>query len=142
LVVAQNSRRRTLQRALEACIRGDADALPELFTEDVSGWSPNLMVGSLGELADAVADRDDALSNVDITIDAVDVVGNKGFAEYRVSAVFSGPFVIQRGVVVEPNGHDILLGAAMVAEFSGDRIAAFRNYFDDATLLEQMLAPA
>ena len=140
--MAQNDRGRTLQRALEACIRGELDALPELFTEDVSGWSPNLVVGSLGELAEAVADREDALSNVDIKVDAVDVVGNKGFAEYRVSAVFSGPFVIKRDVVIEPNGHDILLGAAMVAEFSGDRISTFRNYFDDATLLEQMLAAA
>ena len=140
--MAQNDRGRTLQRALEACIRGELDALPELFTEDVSGWSPNLVVGSLGELAEAVADREDALSNVDIKVDAVDVVGNKGFAEYRVSAVFSGPFVIERDVVIEPNGHDILLGAAMVAEFSGDRISTFRNYFDDATLLEQMLAAA
>ena len=140
--MALNDRGRTLQRALEACIRGELDALPELFTEDVSGWSPNLVVGSLGELAEAVADREDALSNVDIKVDAVDVVGNKGFAEYRVSAVFSGPFVIERDVVIEPNGHDILLGAAMVAEFSGDRITTFRNYFDDATLLEQMLAAA
>ena len=57
-----------------------------------------------------------------------------------MSAVFSGPFVIERDVVIEPNGHDILLGAAMVAEFTGDRISAFRNYFDDATLMEQMLA--
>ena len=138
----QNDRGRTLQRALEACIRGELDALPELFTEDVSGWSPNLVVGSLSELAEAVADREDALSNVDIKVDAIDLVGNKGFAEYRVSAVFSGPFVIERDVVIEPNGHDILLGAAMVAEFSGDRITAFRNYFDDATLLEQMLAAA
>ena len=140
--MTQNDRGRTLQRALEACIRGELDALPELFTEDVSGWSPNLVVGSLGELAEAVADREDALSNVDIKVDAVDLVGNKGFAEYRVSAVFSGPFVIERDVVIEPNGHDILLGAAMVAEFSGDRISTFRNYFDDATLLEQMLAAA
>jgi hypothetical protein len=25
-------------------------------------------------------------------------------------------------------------------EFSGDKISAFRNYFDDAALLEQMIA--
>ena len=30
--------------------------------------------------------------------------------------------------------------AALVAEFKGDRISAFRNYFDDASLMEQMLA--
>jgi limonene-1,2-epoxide hydrolase len=42
--------------------------------------------------------------------------------------------------VIDPNGRDILLGGAIVAEFDGDKISAFRNYFDDATLLVQMLA--
>ena len=134
-----NDRAVVLQRALEACVRGDASVLPELFTEDVSGWSPNMLVTSLGELAEAVSDREDALSAVDIQIDALDVLANKGFVEYRVSAVFSGPFVITDDVVIEPNGRDLLLGAALVAEFTGNRISAFRNYFDDTTLMEQML---
>jgi len=55
--------------------------------------------------------------------------------------VFSGPFVISDDVVLAPNGHELLLGAAMIAEFEGDKIKAFRNYFDDTTLLEQMLQP-
>jgi ketosteroid isomerase-like protein len=134
-----NDRRQVLRRAVEACIAGHVDALPDLFTEDVSGWSPNMLVGSRADLTEVVADREDALSDVNVQIDALDVFGNKGFAEYRVSAVFSGPFVISQEVVVEPNGHDLLLGAAMVAEFNGDKISSFRNYFDDATLMEQML---
>ena len=139
--MAESPRAAVARRALEACIRGDASALPELFTDDVSGWSPNMLVGSLGELTEAVADREDALSDVDLQIDALDLVGNKAFAEYRVSAVFSGPFVISDDVVLAPNGHELLLGAAMIAEFEGNKIKAFRNYFDDTTLLEQMLQP-
>jgi hypothetical protein len=77
---------------------------------------------------------------VSIQIDALDVVGNKGYLEYRVSAVFSGPFFISDDSVIEPNGREMLLGAAMVAEFTGDKISAFRNYFDNAALLEQMVA--
>jgi hypothetical protein len=30
-------------------------------------------------------------------------------------------------VVIEPNGREIVLGAAMVADFSKDKISAFRN---------------
>ena len=41
--------------------------------------------------------------------------------------------------MVEPNGRELLLGAAMVAGFTGNKISAFRNYCDDATLMEQML---
>ena len=135
-----SGRRQVMQRALEACILGKVESLPELFTEDVSGWSPNMLVGSRADLTEVVADREDALSDVNLQVDALDVFGNKGFAEYRVSAVFSGPFVISDDVVIDPNGREIVLGAAIVAEFKGDKISAFRNYFDDTTLMEQMLA--
>jgi hypothetical protein len=138
--MTDSDRRGVLRRALEACILGQVEDLPELFTDDVSGWSPNLLVTSRNELTEAIADREDALSEVNLQVDALDVFRNKGFVEYRLSAVFSGPFVINQEVVIDPNDREILLGAAMVAEFTGDKISAFRNYFDDATLMEQMLA--
>jgi SnoaL-like domain len=137
--MAENGRGEVLRRALEACITGDVDALPEFFTADVSGWGPNMLVRSLDELTETVASREDALSDVGIEIDSLDVFGNKGFVEYRLNAVFSGPFALDEDTVIDPNGGKILLGAALVAEFSGDKISAFRNYFDDAALLEQML---
>ena len=137
--MAENERHRVLRRAVEACVLGDVHALPELFTADVSGWSPNMLVSSLDELSEVVAERDDAFSDVAIQVDAVDVVGNKGFMEYRLSGVFSGPFTVDEDTVLDPNGHALLIGAAIVAEFDGDKISAFRNYFDDASLMEQML---
>jgi hypothetical protein len=138
--MADNDRAYVLRRALEACIRGEVDLLPELFTADVSGWSPNMLVASLDELIEAVADREDALTDVDVEINSLDVFGNKGFVEYRVWAVFSGPFVIDESAAIDPNGRRLLLGAALVAEFTDGKISAFRNYFDEAALLEQMLA--
>jgi hypothetical protein len=138
--MAENGRSQVLRSALEACIVGDVDALPELFTADVSGWGPHMLVSSLDELSETVASREDALSDVGIQIDSLDVFGNKGFVEYRLNAVISGPFVLDKETVIEPTGGKILLGAALVAEFTGDKISAFRNYFDDASLLEQMVA--
>ena len=138
--MARNGRAGVLERALEACFKGEVDALAELFTEDVSGWSPNMLVASRDELAEVVAERETSISNMSLEIDVVDIVGNKGYAEYRVTADFSGPFVVDEETVIEPNGRELLLGAALVAEFSGDKISAFRNYFDNAALLEQMLA--
>ena len=136
----ENDRAEVLRRALEACIRGEVDPLPELFSKDVSGWSPNMLVTSLDELTETVADREDALTDVDVEVNSLDVFGNKGFVEYRVRATFSGPFVIGENTVIEPNGRELLLGAALVAEFTDGKISAFRNYFDEAALLEQMLA--
>lgn len=137
--MAENDRRRVLRRALEALVSGEVGVLPELFTGDVSGWSPNMLVGSLEELAEVVADRENAFSDVAIEVNALDLLGNKGFVEYRLSAVFSGPLVVDGDTVIEPTGREILIGAAMVAEFTGGKISAFRNYFDEVALLEQML---
>lgn len=134
-----NDRRGVMQRAVEACVAGDVGALPEMFADDVSGWSPNMLVTSLDELTEVVGEREDALSNIRVQVDGVDVVGNKGFMEYRVSAVFSGPFHVDDETTLEPNGRELLLGAVLVAEFAEGKISAFRNYFDDAALMEQML---
>ena len=137
--MADNGRAEVLRRALEACVRGEAGALPELFTADVSGWGPHMLVGSLAQLQETVGAREEALSQVGIEIGSLDVFGNKGFVEYRLEAVFSGPFVLDEETVIEPTGDRIELGAALVAEFEGDKISAFRNYFDDAALLEQLV---
>ena len=136
------SRGAILRRAIETCIHPDDDAivkLGELFDDDVTVWSPNLFAVGLADLAENLAFRENTFSDVDIQIDALDVFANKGFAEFRVTATFTGPFVIGKETVIEPNGHKLLLGAAAIADFEAGKIKALRAYFDDATLLEQML---
>ena len=137
------SRGAILRRAIETCIQPDDDAiakLGELFHDEVTVWSPNLLAVGLADLAKNLEFRENAFSDVDIQIDGLDVFANKGFAEFRVTATFSGPFVIEKEVVIEPNGQKLLLGAAAIADFEGGKIKALRAYFDDATLLEQMVA--
>jgi SnoaL-like polyketide cyclase len=141
--MTETSRGAILRRAIETCIRPDEDAiakLSELFSDDVTIWSPNLLAVGLADLAENLAYRETAFSDVDVQIDALDIFANKGFAEFRVAATFSGPFVINKEAAIEPNGHKLLLGAAAIADFEGGKIRALRAYFDDATLLEQMLA--
>jgi hypothetical protein len=136
------SRGAILRRAIETCIQPDDDAiakLGELFHDEVTVWSPNLLAVGLADLAKNLEFRENAFSDVDIQIDGLDVFANKGFAEFRVAATFSGPFMIGKETVIEPRGQRLLLGAAAVAEFEGGKIKALRAYFDDSTLLEQML---
>ena len=137
------SRGAILRRAIETCIQPDDGAitkLGELFHDDVTVWSPNLLAVGLADLAEHLEFHEMAFSDVDIQIDALDVFANKGFAEFRVTATFTGPFVIGKETVIEPNGHELLLGAAAIADFEAGKIKALRAYFDDTTLLEQMLA--
>lgn len=141
--MTQTSHGATLRRAVETCIRPDEAAiaaLSELFTDDAVVWSPNLLTTSRAELAEALTFRVEAFSNVSIQFDGVDVFGGKGFVEFRVSADFTGPFVIDEEVTIEPNGRRLELGLAAVAEFESGKIRALRAYFDDSVLLEQMIA--
>ena len=133
-----NDHATVVERAIAVCLSGEFEELPDLFTEDVVAWSPTILVTSRDELAEALAAQDGAFSDLEASIDSLDVLGNKAFVEFRVTAKFTGPFVLGDDVV-EPTGGDIVLGAALVAEFDGDRICAYRNYFDELSLLAQMI---
>jgi hypothetical protein len=141
--MSTNTRGAALVRAIETCIHPDDGAiaaLGEIFTDDVTVWSPTLFAVGVADLAENLALREPAFSDVAIQITSLGVLGNKGFAEFQVAATFSGPFVINETVAIEPNGRTLVLGAAAIADYDGDKIKAVRAYFDDATLLEQMLS--
>jgi len=137
--VSMSTKEAVLVGALEAAVTGDASNLAQNFTDDVVGWSPNLVVSSRAELAEEWGERHDALSNIVISFDAVYLVGDNAIAEWRLGADHTGPLVVDDDVVLEPTGARIVLAGATFAEFRGDQICAFRNYFDDAALLEQLL---
>ena len=141
--MVEHPRAVTLRRAIEIFISPSDDSianLDQLVTDDVTVWTPNMLAVSLSDLRENLAFRESAFSDVDIQFDTLDVFGSRGLAEFRVAALFSGPFVIEEAVVIEPNHHKLLLGAAAVADFEQTKIKAVRAYFDDSSLLEQMLA--
>jgi len=66
-------------------------------------------------------------------------VGNKVFAEWVVEADHSGPYVLGDDAVIEPTGRRVKLAGVTVAEFRGEKIRSFRTYFDDLSLIEQLV---
>jgi ketosteroid isomerase-like protein len=129
-----------LRRLLHAAVSGDRGSMAELVTDDVVGWSPNLSVTSRGELLEALEGRDDAFSGIEIGVQALDEIGDKAIAEWHVAVDHTGPLVVDDDVVIEATGRRLHLSGATFAEFDGDRICAFRSYFDDLALVEQALA--
>ena len=133
----------TLRHAIEIFISPSDENianLDQLLTADANGLDPEHARGSgLSDLQASLAFRG-CLLDVDIQFDTLDVFGNRGLAEFRVAGLFSGPFVIDETVVIEPNHRTLLLGAAAVADFENAKIRAVRADFDDSSLLEQMLA--
>jgi ketosteroid isomerase-like protein len=133
------SRKDVLSGALKAEIGGAPVDLEALFTEDVVGWSPYVSVSGLAALAAVAALREAAFSNVVITFRGLDEAGNKAFAEWLVEADHTGPLVLDEDSVLEATGRHLQLPGVTVADFRDGKIRSFRTYFDDLSLIEQIV---
>lgn len=137
------ARAATLVRALEASVVGDSTVIAELYTDDVKGWAPALSVSSAAELAVEFEDRDGAFSDIELDVSPFDVADDRACVEWIVSLTHSGPLELDDDLVIDPTGLRVSLHGITVAEFSGDRISSFRQYWDEVELLEQLhLLPA
>jgi ketosteroid isomerase-like protein len=133
------SRKDVMVKALEAEVGSDGVDLGALFTEDVVGWSPYARVSGLGALAELSALRDLAFSNVVILLRSVDEVGNRVYAEWVIEADHSGPLVLDDDVVLEATGRHVQLPGVSVADFREGKIRSYRTYFDDLSMIEQIV---
>jgi ketosteroid isomerase-like protein len=133
------SRKEVLSDALMAEVGAAPIDLKTLFTDDVVGWSPYATVSGLAALADLAALREAAFSDVVITLRGLDEVGNKAFAEWLVEADHTGPLVLDEDSVLEATGRHVQLPGVTVADFREGKIRSFRTYFDDISLIEQIL---
>ena len=133
------SRKDVLLNAIEAEVSGEPVDLGTLFTDDVVGWSPYATVSGLAAIADLAAIHELAFSNSVIMFRGLDEVGNRAFAEWLIEADHTGPFVLGEDAVVEPTGRRVQLAGFTVADFREGKIRSYRTYFDDISLLEQVL---
>ncbi len=133
------SRKDVLSRALDAELVGTSVDLGTLFTDDVVGWSPYATVAGLKEVADLAAVRDTTFSNVVILYRGLDEVGNRAYAEWVIEADHTGPLVIGEDEVLDATGRRVKVPGVTVADFRDGKIRSFRTYFDDISLIAQMV---
>jgi hypothetical protein len=135
---SNDARAEVLVRAIEASVSGSSVEIRDLYAPDVRGWSPNGTVSSAAELAVEFEDREDAFSDVEVVVVALDVGGDQACAEWVASVVHTGPLTQDGVVVVPPTGTRLTLRGVTVAEFDGDRIRAFRQYWNELEWLDQL----
>ena len=133
------SRKDVLLKAIEAEVAGDSVDLGTLFTDDVVGWSPYASVSGLTALAELAALREVAFSNVVVMFRGLDEVGNKAFAEWVIEADHTGPLVLSEDAILEATGQHVELPGVTVADFRDGKIRSYRTYFDDVSLIEQIV---
>ena len=132
-----------LRDAMLAAVTGDEALIERAYTEDVTGWSPVMEVVSRDDLAADLRGRGGVFSDVELILDPVEAVGDKLIAEWQVAATHTGALVLDDDVVVEPTGRRLELRGVLIAEFEGDSIRRFRQYWNEAELLDGLgLLPA
>ncbi len=134
------SRKDVLLKALEAEVGGSPVDPATLFTDDVVGWSPYATVSGLAGLTELSALRDVAFSDVVILFRGLDEVGNKAIAEWVIEADHTGPLVLGDDAVLDASGRHVRLAGVTVADFRAGKIRSYRTYFDDMSLIEQIIA--
>ena len=132
------TRKDVLLKALEAEAGAASADLGTLFTDDVVGWSPYATVSGLPALAELAALREEAFSNIVISLRGLDEVGNRAFAEWLIEADHTGPYVLGEDAVLDATGRHVQLAGVTVADFRAGKIRSFRTYFDDLSLIEQI----
>jgi ketosteroid isomerase-like protein len=124
-----------VRSALEAAVTGDEALAEQVYTDDVTGWSPTATTSSRADLVADLRGRKGIFSDVDLALDAVDEVGDKVIAEWRVAATHTGVLDLDE-LRLDPTGRRVELRGVLIAEFEGDRIKRFRQYWDEVALLE------
>ena len=96
-------------------------------------------MSGLQALAAVSALREIAFSNVVIMVRSLDEVGNRAYAEWVIEADHTGPLVLDEDVVLEATGRHVQLAGASVADFRDRKIRSYRTYFDDLSMIEQIV---
>ncbi len=134
-----DSRKDVLLKAIEAEVGSASVDLSNLFTDDVVGWSPYASVSGLAELSALALLREVAFSNVVIFFRGLDEVGNRAYAEWLIEADHTGPLILAEDAELEATGRRVQLPGVTVADFREGKIRSYRTYFDDISLIEQIV---
>jgi ketosteroid isomerase-like protein len=137
-VTTNAARAATLVRALRARIDGDRGAVADLYTDDVKAWAPRLSTSSRHELLAEFDRRDEAFTDAAIQVLPLDVGSDYACAEWTVTMTHTGRLDLGDGRSIEPTGDQVVIHGVTVAEFRDERICAFRQYWDEATLADQL----
>ena len=114
-------------------------SLPALRADGQRRRTISAMVSGLEALAELAALREEAFSNLVIGLRGLDQVGNKAYAEWLIEADHTGPLVLDDDAVLEATGRHVQLPGVTVADFREGKIRSYRTYFDDLSLIEQIV---
>lgn len=136
--VAPHDPTTVVRAAVEALALGDGSGLQRIFTDDVQFRSPHVTAQSLAELLYAVCSPEPALGELEITLSSAVMDRSTVAVEWLVNATLISPLLFSDNLLIEPINDRLQLQGSSFAEFSDERIRAFRCYFDDSEMFDRV----
>lgn len=130
-----------LEALIRVAVAGEPDEVARNFTPDATGWSPTGAYHSRIGAVDLVARSMAWLQVDDLYVTRVVWSTPIALAEWHLTASQREPMLIRDDLLVEPSGRTVALDGAAAIELCGERISSAHVYFDDASLIEQLLLP-
>lgn len=132
-------RREHFEAAIEAAVVGEPDQLQGVLTVDAVGWSPALRYGSREEAVAALREHPAALSVTEFHI--VRLIRPPPFlvAEWHLAAVHDQAFLVADDLLIDVSQNPLHLSGTTVAKVRGTLIEAVHTYYDEASLVEQVV---
>lgn len=137
--VDEGPHRALLEHLITTALFGDADKLPTVLTDDARVWSPSVCFSSAAEARSLLGDNPSTLAVSQFRFDRLSWAAPCAVAEWRLTAQHVEPLLIGDDVLIEGSDAPVTLVGASIAELRGDRIAGLHTYFDDASLIEQVV---
>jgi hypothetical protein len=120
-------------RGIRASLTGDSSIVQDLFSPHVRAALPAL-ASSAAALAVEIEDRRDAFADVAVSVVQTEDVGASTWVEWAASVRHVGRLMIDN-LTVEPTGRRAAVYGVTVAEFEGDRIVSYHQYWDCSDLV-------
>ena len=135
------SRPAGVERAVQGALQLMATGVEsDVFTDDVTGWTPLGEVHGRDQLRDQVTDWRDGMTDIDLVVDGIAVDGATAMARWRLSARHTGVVLVNEDLLYEPSGQEVTVAVTSEFGFRDERICWFRHDYDLDDLLRQLRA--
>lgn len=118
---------------------GQAARLEAAVDELVTVWTPAVQATSRLELLSLLANSDDAIDGIEVTIFGALASRTWAVIEWVVTGRFSAPVLFGDDRLVEPTGATVRVCGVLSAAYTGDRASRISLYYDRMALIQQML---
>ena len=118
---------------------GEPEQLRHVLTSDARGWSPAISYSSRSEAVTLLRDHASPLLVVEFAPDVMWWTSPCLCVEWSLVAVHAEPFLVADDVLIDVCEEPVHLTGASIVTLRDDRAAAVHTYYDEGSLVEQVI---